>query len=91
MCSLYYSYLVFDLGSVAGYCTEIRLVYHLTAEMTTDAPQQRWLKCTLEYDGTNYKGFQIQPGQRTIQEEVESALFRLTGTFLCFLFFFTCC
>ena len=29
---------------------------------------------TLSYDGTNYKGYQTQPGYKTIQEEIEKAL-----------------
>jgi tRNA pseudouridine38-40 synthase len=33
----------------------------------------------LEYEGTNYAGFQIQPHQPTIQGELERALARLTG------------
>jgi tRNA pseudouridine38-40 synthase len=33
----------------------------------------------LEYDGTDYCGFQWQPGQPTIQAELEAALGKLTG------------
>ena len=33
----------------------------------------------MEYDGTNYYGFQLQASQPTIQGEVESALLKLTG------------
>lgn len=32
------------------------------------------VKCTIQYDGTNFSGFQIQPRGRTIQGEVERAL-----------------
>jgi tRNA pseudouridine38-40 synthase len=35
---------------------------------------QRFLRITFEYDGTRYAGWQIQPGQRTVQGEVERAL-----------------
>ncbi|MFA6472903.1 MAG: tRNA pseudouridine(38-40) synthase TruA, partial [Candidatus Latescibacterota bacterium] len=34
----------------------------------------RTLKITLEYDGTHFYGWQVQPGKRTVQREVESAL-----------------
>ena len=32
------------------------------------------IKLTLEYSGTNYSGWQVQPNARTIQEELEKAL-----------------
>ena len=35
---------------------------------------QRNLKITLEYDGTRFYGWQVQPGRRTVQSEVERAL-----------------
>jgi tRNA pseudouridine38-40 synthase len=38
----------------------------------------RVIKLTLEYDGTNYSGWQVQPGRRTIQFELETALKQLT-------------
>ncbi|MFQ5543275.1 MAG: tRNA pseudouridine(38-40) synthase TruA [Nitrospiria bacterium] len=37
------------------------------------------IKLTLAYDGTDYHGWQKQPGLKTIQGKVEEALFRLTG------------
>jgi tRNA pseudouridine38-40 synthase len=39
---------------------------------------QTW-KLTLAYDGSDYQGWQIQPGQRTIQGELQSALRRVVG------------
>lgn len=33
----------------------------------------------IQYDGTNYNGWQIQPNSRTIQEEIMKALKKLTG------------
>ncbi|MBI3750491.1 MAG: tRNA pseudouridine(38-40) synthase TruA [Chloroflexi bacterium] len=36
-------------------------------------------RATVEYDGTEFAGFQIQPGARTVQGELEAALARLTG------------
>jgi len=39
----------------------------------------RTLKLILAYDGTEFSGWQRQPGRRTVQEVVESALRPLTG------------
>jgi len=38
----------------------------------------RNIRVTVEYDGTEYYGFQRQPGRRTIQGELEWALTRIT-------------
>ncbi|MUV38115.1 tRNA pseudouridine(38-40) synthase [Lentibacillus sp. JNUCC-1] len=35
------------------------------------------LKCTISYDGAGFNGYQIQPGQRTVQGELEHALYRM--------------
>lgn len=32
------------------------------------------LKATLAYDGTHFSGYQVQPGKRTVQLEIESSL-----------------
>jgi len=40
---------------------------------------QRNIRLTLEYDGTNFKGWQVQPGERTVQGELETGLQRLFG------------
>jgi tRNA pseudouridine38-40 synthase len=40
----------------------------------------RRLKLVLEYDGTAYHGWQVQPGLDTIQGRLEAALSRLAGT-----------
>ena len=32
------------------------------------------LKCTVSYDGTMFSGYQVQPGKRTVQGEIEKAL-----------------
>ncbi len=40
--------------------------------------EQRIYRATVAYDGTEYSGFQVQPGRSTIQGELESVLCRLT-------------
>lgn len=37
------------------------------------------VKLTIQYDGTNFCGWQSQPSLRTVQTELESAIFKLTG------------
>jgi tRNA pseudouridine38-40 synthase len=39
----------------------------------------RNLKLTLSYDGTDFSGWQTQPGFRTVQETLEQAVARVTG------------
>lgn len=39
----------------------------------------RNLKLTIEYNGAHYCGWQKQKGKKTIQEEIENAIFSLTG------------
>src|ERR1700740_3223435 len=39
---------------------------------------QTW-KLTLAYDGTDFRGWQVQPGEITIQGELQNALQRITG------------
>ncbi|MCM3703475.1 tRNA pseudouridine(38-40) synthase TruA [Paenibacillus macerans] len=39
----------------------------------------RNLLMTVSYDGTNYYGFQSQPGGNTVQDHLETAIYRLTG------------
>ncbi|MBI4521143.1 MAG: tRNA pseudouridine(38-40) synthase TruA, partial [Gemmatimonadetes bacterium] len=43
------------------------------------AGDQRRIKLTLQYDGGDFHGWQVQPGARTVQGELEEALERLTG------------
>ena len=40
---------------------------------------QHSIRLTLEYDGTDFKGWQIQPDQRTVQGELQTRLQRLYG------------
>jgi tRNA pseudouridine38-40 synthase len=42
------------------------------------SPLQTW-KLTLAYDGTEFRGWQVQPGEVTIQGELQAALGRITG------------
>ena len=48
---------------------------------TRPAPpaNMRNIKLTLSYDGTNFSGWQTQPGCRTVQETLETAIATLTG------------
>ncbi len=39
----------------------------------------RVIKLTIEYDGTEFSGWQVQPGMRTVQGAIEDALFKFTG------------
>ena len=48
-------------------------------ELTPDFPPARNWKLTLSYDGTDFHGWQVQPGYRTIQGELAGALQRITG------------
>ena len=47
-------------------------------EQTPAREAQTW-KLTLAYDGTDFSGWQIQPGLLTIQGELQSALGRIVG------------
>ncbi len=42
-------------------------------------PSLRNWKLTLAYDGTDFHGWQVQPGRPTIQGELQAALGRITG------------
>ncbi len=44
----------------------------------SEAKARNW-KLTLAYDGTDFHGWQVQPGLVTIQGELQSALGRITG------------
>jgi tRNA pseudouridine38-40 synthase len=48
-------------------------------EQPQSAPiPQNW-KLTLAYDGTDFRGWQVQPGEVTVQGELQAALKRITG------------
>ncbi len=50
----------------------------MTNELQPDPGLQTW-KLTLAYDGTDFQGWQVQPGLPTIQGELQAALGRVTG------------
>ncbi len=43
----------------------------------------RTLKLTLAYDGTNFCGWQFQPGRRTVQQTLQEAFCKVTGETIC--------
>ena len=43
------------------------------------APALQTWKLTLAYDGTDFRGWQVQPGERTVQGELQAALGRICG------------
>ncbi len=50
----------------------------MTDSSQPETVSQTW-KLTLAYDGTDFRGWQVQPGQPTIQAELQAALGRITG------------
>jgi tRNA pseudouridine38-40 synthase len=44
-----------------------------------DRPQEQNWKLTLAYDGTGFRGWQVQPGEVTVQGELQAALGRIAG------------
>lgn len=44
-----------------------------------DGQDRRHFRAAIEYDGTDYHGFQVQVGQRSVQGVLEEALSRVTG------------
>jgi tRNA pseudouridine38-40 synthase len=53
--------------------------YKKAAERPPREAAARRFKATVEYDGTEFAGFQLQPKARTVQGELEAALARLSG------------
>ena len=49
-------------------------------ELVETSPSVRNIMLTIAYDGTNYRGWQVQPNGVTVQQRVEEAIERLTGT-----------
>ena len=54
----------------------LSILLRMPAKKPVRSPMRN-IKLTLEYDGTNYYGFQRQPQQNTIQQELEAALQKL--------------
>jgi tRNA pseudouridine38-40 synthase len=50
----------------------------MTEEVKFGKDGQNW-KLTLAYDGTPFKGWQVQPGEPTVQGELQAALGRICG------------
>ena len=48
-------------------------------ELALPAPELQTWKLTLAYDGTDYRGWQVQPGEVTVQGELQKALGKITG------------
>lgn len=44
----------------------------------SDGSSQNW-KVVLAYDGTDFRGWQVQPGEATVQGELQDALHRVVG------------
>jgi tRNA pseudouridine38-40 synthase len=53
--------------------------YKQKSERTSRSRTAQRFRATVEYDGTEFAGFQVQPGARTVQGELEAALARLSG------------
>lgn len=51
----------------------------MTEITQTELQQKQNWKLTLAYDGTDFHGWQVQPGECTIQGELQAALGRLVG------------
>lgn len=52
---------------------------NLPGDRASQGPEARNCKLTLAYDGTDFAGWQVQPGRATIQGLLGSAIGRLTG------------
>jgi tRNA pseudouridine38-40 synthase len=48
-------------------------------ETSLQSPNLQTWKLTVAYDGTDFSGWQVQPGEKTVQGELQGALGRVTG------------
>lgn len=56
----------------------IRIKFDLELNMAKKSDNKRFIKMMVEYEGTDFAGWQIQPQQRTVQQEIEKGLLKLT-------------
>jgi len=49
------------------------------ADLDQSVPEPQTWRVTLAYDGTDFSGWQVQPGELTIQGELQAALGKITG------------
>lgn len=61
-----------------AHCTFPPLLYFSTLSFLHSSTPLR-LRLTLEYDGSGFAGWQVQPAQRTVQGELEAAFARIVG------------
>jgi len=59
--------------------TKLKRTQMTMSENTQSAPVLQTWKLTLAYDGTPFRGWQVQPGEITVQGELQAALGRITG------------
>ncbi|OQA19476.1 MAG: tRNA pseudouridine synthase A [bacterium ADurb.Bin363] len=55
---------------------KLHIISH-PSPVTCNAFMEKNIKLIIEYEGTRYQGFQIQPGVKTIQGEIEASLYRI--------------
>ena len=67
------------MGEADILSTEADFSSEIEVESARLAPTPQNWKLTLSYDGTAYKGWQVQPNERTVQGELQQALRRVTG------------
>jgi tRNA pseudouridine38-40 synthase len=64
---------------VHGIRWPVQILYSFVTESLQSAPSLQNWKLTLSYDGTEYRGWQVQPGELTVQGELQAALRRICG------------
>lgn len=59
--------------------TPLRPILKNGPRIAYNTGMEHTLKGTVRYDGSNFAGWQIQPGRRTVQGEIETALSRIAS------------